>query len=387
MIPAFDHTVSIAAEARDQAQAHLNGLFRRAADHIERTAPSTALLVSGSIGRGEAAVTNRNGRWELGSDIDFALVLPDGADGTATAQNLIDHLTRLYPQITTTAWPLYRSDLQHARSHFARDLALAAGSPLTGTIAPDTIPTPDLGPNDSLQVITHQLATYLMPGTEPEHRHDTDDHLLRKLLLETLRALAPAGADGCTRHEDILSAQARTQWESVLPAAQVEQLLTDREHGRPLGISHDHAHHLFIRLIARFLAPATGDLPDELQRLAPAAADVMAAYQLALLAYTGLLLTDDRARYATTLCLILDRMGTTGLTDTTIDVIQTARSVDPTAVAQHRPRQLSILAGAMWKLRDDYYRHLGARMFGRPLLDTPYADLPLARTALASAHQ
>ncbi|MFF2819591.1 hypothetical protein ACFVT9_29230 [Kitasatospora cineracea] len=371
----FGHTLAIPAAVREHVSGQAGRALESAAAFVEKTEPGSVLLVAGSLARGEAAVRHHDGRWTLASDLDLAVV-PARTRDDVLAELTVHHLASEHPALVPTCFTLAPG--ARARGHFGADLWLARrNGPLTGTLPAGALPRPATGPREDLELVVHQLATYLLTDSQPDPgARDSAGSRLRKLLLETLRATAPAGGDGITRYRDILSAPAA--WNGILDDGEVSGLIEGRELGRPLSLDPARADGALLALLGRFLLPDTGTDPtaaaDELRRLTDHAADVLGTFQLAVLAHTGLLLNPDPTPYAEVLLELLARTGTRGGPEP-------VAGLSPRALAKRRPADLDRVREKLRALRLEYYHALSERNFGRSDDDGRYARLPLARTA------
>lgn len=379
-IDGFEHALFVPDEARDLVGARLDALFTEAAAYLGRSCPDAVLVVAGSIARGEAAVLHRPGGWELSSDVDFVALLPEHTNGDKVSTGLVAHLATHTPEVLATCFTVQGADVSGVRSHFGADLWLGSVRPLAGELDAVRLPRPATGPTDDLELIVHQLANYLLLPSGPGR--DSVDHRLRKLLLESLRALTPPGHDGITRFRDILGADTLAGWRGILHARQVRTLLTGRELGLPLGMDHHTAATAARSLIGRFLLP--GADPDEaaagaeLERLTARRSDVLGLFQIALIAYFGLLEAKDPRRYAPVLLAAWRQLDTERLDDAAPHQ-EAVASLKGHDLVVRRPAAMTVLREAMAALRRDYYRDLGPRNFGHRAAVTEIPALPLVR--------
>ncbi|MEV5242598.1 hypothetical protein AB0K89_26350 [Streptomyces cinnamoneus] len=366
-------------------EAQLARLFADATEYTTKTTDNeVALLVSGSLARGEAAVEQQPEGWCLASDIDFVAIVPDHQD-EEFAEGLLEHLAALAPQTQATCFTVCRSDARRVRSHFGADLWLTATRPVAGQLPPGLVARPATGAHEDLELIVHQVANYLLVADQAGGH--APGRCARKLLLEALRALTPPGPDGITRYATVLDVPAG--WSSVLHASQVRALIAGRETGRPFDWPSDRAHAVFLRLLAQFLNPGTGTVSDgvpaDLAQLADTAVDVLTTFQVAVLAYFGILHGPVPADYARVLLDVWARLDADRF-EHARDHRASVAQLAVTEAAEHRPHAMTVLREAMAALRLDYYRELGARNFGRAYDegDDMYACLPLRRARQAS---
>ncbi|MFB7906538.1 cupin domain-containing protein [Kitasatospora sp. NPDC056076] len=377
MNPLFDRTLFVPAAAAKEVSAAVDKAIQSATEFLRDTDRGALLLVAGSLARGEAAVERRQDRWRLASDLDL-VVVPCHADGDDLAHQVVDFLGKEHRGLLATCFSVKAGTT--ARGHFGADLWLAArGEPLTGALIGAGFARPATGPREDLELIVHQLATYLLTPSRAEgSARDSDGHRLRKALLETLRAMATPGADGITRYADILSADALSTWSGVLEAIAVSGLIEGRELNHPLALDTAHAHEALLALLGRFLI--ADDIPAELVRLGSHTRDVLGVFQLATVAYLGLLHAPDPGPYASALLDLWAQLDTDDVADAREHLALVAE-LRTDAVARHEPVESAVLYRAMQALRLDYYHLLSERNFGADVDDDgEYAMLPLART-------
>ncbi|MBZ4318662.1 hypothetical protein [Streptomyces huiliensis] len=196
-------------------------------------------------------------------------------------------------------------------------------------------------------MVVHQAANYLLVADQGGPAGP--GCCARKMLLETLRALTAPGPDGITRYTTVLDDP--TGWADVLLPSQVRALVAGRETGRPLDWPADRVYAIFLRLLAQFLGPATDPTAAGRGPAEPAAApDVLTGFQVAGLAYFGVLHSTAPADYARMLLRTWARLEADGLEHARArraDVAQLAVS----EAAEHRLHDLTVLGKAMAALR------------------------------------
>lgn len=193
----FDRTQFITGDEQAAAVGVIDRVVDAARAWVESSRDRLAVLVTGSLARGEATVRQQGPRrWYLASDFDFVVVGPDPESAESGCQALVHHLRKSAGSCELSAFPVAENDLDHTRSFFGQDLRLAVGRPDTHFGRGLAIPLPSpITQAHRLEVVVHHTSNLLLndqifPGRSHSNR-DAIDEQRRKLAVECLRACQP----------------------------------------------------------------------------------------------------------------------------------------------------------------------------------------------------
>ncbi|GGL54907.1 hypothetical protein [Planomonospora parontospora] len=374
----FDRSWYVPAVAKRHLADRLEGYLHAAAECVRQVCAGAAdLYLAGSLARSEGAVARTAHGYVLASDLDFVAVVADGYRGPDPVAPLIDHLTGFDPAFLPTCFVLECAHLARVRSHFGHDLWQGSRRPLLISSGSPRPVRPEVGPREALEVVVHQLASYLLTAPPPdgpggESPRTCSEHHRMKLLLELLRATITAPGQQVPGYADLITAGEAEAFAPVADAARVRALVRSRELSRPVPITVSAGDALAVGLLQLWFGcpvdhrPGPGLIEALLER-GSGRSDVMSLFQLCLILYY-LFTRAPQAKVAGAAADALGQLWSQLTEDELIEARGQRAAIvrlTPQRLARRRRADLSVLHRAMVRLRCDYYHYLGPYNFGK----------------------
>lgn len=197
------------------------------------------IYLSGSGLRQEAFVTNREGEWHLGADIDMVLVTNEINWETSWLGIITKYFREAYPDFLAS-FAVLKNESKMLKSFAGKYLRLSMKKPVLEMFKVNDYNFMPLSSDDLIELVCNQIASYyLHPSVFDEQNTNSlyfrnKQQVWTKLLLECLRVQIPQlkKLDQIVRYSDVPELYNQMDDEGLLlPPSVVEQIQKSREYG------------------------------------------------------------------------------------------------------------------------------------------------------------